>query len=101
MGSDCLKLLVDSSIIKCYIKTSAIYTSRVVRQYGIFQLKEKLSWRLGTLQYFLGTKVFVCQYRKLKCFSICLIKDFVKPHKISAHSDNIQRTFFLSGIKNV
>ena len=29
-----------------------------------------------------------CQDRMLKFFRICLIQNFVKSHKISAHSDN-------------
>ena len=38
--------------------------------------------------FFLGTILFCLSRQKAEIFSIILIQDFVKPHKISAHSDN-------------
>ena len=40
-------------------RTSAIYTRRVVRQYGICWYKDKLSWGLGTLHIFFRNKTFL------------------------------------------
>jgi hypothetical protein len=49
--------------------------------------------------FLLGIKLFCLSRYKAEIFSICLILDFKKPYKISDHLDNIQRTFFLWGIK--
>ena len=52
--------------------------------------KELLSWPTAQLIFFLGVKLFCLSRQAAKNFKICLKKDFIKPHKISAHSDNLE-----------
>ena len=63
---------------------SAIYTRKVARQYDICWLKKELSMVHGTLHILL---LFCLSRQKAEIFSICLIDDFEKTCKISAHSD--------------
>ena len=56
----------------------------------------------GTLHIFFRNKSFLfVKIESCEIFSICLIEDFVKPCKISAHSDKHSDDIFLWGIRVV
>ena len=52
------------------------------------------SWRYGLENIFLGIKLFCFSRQKAETFRICLKLNFVKPHRISAYSDNCHFYFF-------
>ena len=66
------------------------------REYQKVQMKPTMVH----FKFFLGIKLFCLSRQKAEIFSISLIQDFVKPCKLSAHSDKHLDDIFVQVIKS-
>ena len=76
------KLAKVNYILNILFSTLAFFSKIIFipfRNCAICWLRKELFWPYGLADIFLGIKLF------FEIFGFCLILDFVKPHKISAH----------------
>ena len=92
------KLLITWAIC-AILKTSAIYSRRVGRQYGICWPKKGTIYGTWYTSFFFRNKTFLFVKIEAEIFSICLILNFMKTRKISAHSDIHSDDILLWGIQ--